>query len=286
MLKAYIKRHKKIYKALYNIYWGFKWIVEVYIRMFVFYIGAFGRKIHFPGYYNKYKKIKDLKGKYEGKRVFIVATGPSLTLEDVEKLDGEITFAVNSVFKLFDRTKWRPTHYVIGDIYLYKEYCKHGQRVEFDDFCIEESFVSHPFWKVVKGNQKAKRTVVIPFLYYDHWLNDNSKQYHYSDDLMFGIKDLYMVTVAIINIAQYMGVKEIYLIGTDCNYSGSSKHFGDTDKNIDTINPDAISQEKKQKRTWKFIHEEMEKRGVKIYNATRGGKLEEFERVDLDKIIK
>lgn len=29
-----------------------------------------------------------------------------------------------------------------------------------------------------------------------------------------------------------------------------------------------------------------EKRGIKIYNATRGGKLEIFERVDLDAVLK
>lgn len=285
-MKEFIRRNTVLRTLLCKVWRVEKYVFEVYGRMLLFYIGVLGRKIHFPGYYGKYKKIKDLKDRYCGKRAFVIATGPSLKVTDLERLNGEITFAVNSIFKIFDKTQWRPTHYVIDDYFLYKEYLSHGINIEFDRFCKKESFVSHPFGKAIKKNMCAKKTVVIPFCYYDHWLTDSSKHYEYSDDLMYGIKDLYMVTISAINIAQYMGVKEIYLLGTDCDYSGTSKHLGDNEQNIDTLKTDYVSQEIKQKKTWKFIHSEMEKRGIKIYNATRGGKLEEFERVDFDSIVK
>ena len=41
------------------------------------------------------------KNSQKGKRCFIIAPGPSLTKQDVNKLKGEYTFAVNSVFKIF-----------------------------------------------------------------------------------------------------------------------------------------------------------------------------------------
>ena len=37
---------------------------------------------------------------------------------------------------------------------------------------------------------------------------------------------------------------------------------------------------------YEFIKKETEKQGVKVYNATRGGALEVFERVDFDLLFK
>jgi len=70
----------------------------------------------FPDRYRGLKKFKDI---HRGKRCFIVATGPSLTLEDVEKIKGEITFGMNSVYKLFDKTDWRPDYYGVIDPWVF-----------------------------------------------------------------------------------------------------------------------------------------------------------------------
>lgn len=89
-----------------------------------------------------------------------------------------------------------------------------------------------------------------------------------------------------------MGFKEIYLLGVDHNYSvekapdgriishGAKKdHFSDDDKvaNIPEVFKSALSYEAAEK--YAKTH------GIKIYNATRGGKLETFERVDFDTIV-
>ena len=42
--------------------------------------------------WKKYEWLKQYKNKYDGKRCFIVATGPSLTVEDLSLLKNEITF--------------------------------------------------------------------------------------------------------------------------------------------------------------------------------------------------
>ena len=57
--------------------------------------------------YRPNKKYKALKNKHEGKRCFIVCTGPSLTLEDVNKLKNEYTFSMNNIFKCYDKTDWQ-----------------------------------------------------------------------------------------------------------------------------------------------------------------------------------
>ena len=47
--------------------------------------------------WKKYEWLKQYKNKYDGKRCFIVATGPSLTVEDLSLLKNEITFGMNSI---------------------------------------------------------------------------------------------------------------------------------------------------------------------------------------------
>ena len=46
------------------------------------------------------------------KRAFIVGNGPSLNRTPLEKLIGETSFGVNGIAAIYDRTPWRPTHYV------------------------------------------------------------------------------------------------------------------------------------------------------------------------------
>jgi len=70
---------------------------------------------------NEYiEKIKGFKNKHLGDRCFIIATGPSLTVEDLEKLRGEITIGMNSISKVGEKTDWRPIYYGIQDMYVYK----------------------------------------------------------------------------------------------------------------------------------------------------------------------
>ena len=64
---------------------------------------------------NEYKKIEVFKNKHLGERCFILATGPSLTVEDVKKLKNEYTFGMNSICMLFDELGWETTYYGVQD---------------------------------------------------------------------------------------------------------------------------------------------------------------------------
>lgn len=71
-----------------------------------------------------FNPIKQMKQKYYGKRCFIVATGSSLKIKDVEKLKGEYSFGMNSLVDIFNKTEWRPTFYAIQDCTVWKKYKK------------------------------------------------------------------------------------------------------------------------------------------------------------------
>lgn len=56
----------------------------------------------------------------------MVATGPSLRIEDLEWLEKnqEISISFNGIFKMFDKVDWRPDYYVMDDYWLYRSYKK------------------------------------------------------------------------------------------------------------------------------------------------------------------
>ena len=55
--------------------------------------------------------LKELKGKYNGKRCFGVCNGPSLRTEAVTKMQdaGDISIAMNMIGRICKDTPWRPT---------------------------------------------------------------------------------------------------------------------------------------------------------------------------------
>lgn len=52
---------------------------------------------------------------YLNRRHFILGSGPSLKDVDFSLLDGEVTWAMNRIHLLYDRTDWRPTFYFCCD---------------------------------------------------------------------------------------------------------------------------------------------------------------------------
>ena len=83
--------------------------------------------------------------------------------------------------------------------------------------------------------------------------------------------------------AIYMGFKEIYLIGLDTNYNNykNDNHFyfeSPNEKHIPFF-VDVVF------NAYQVARHYAERHGIKIYNATRGGKLEVFERVNFDDLF-
>lgn len=236
-----------------------------YLRNYILFpiVGFF--KSHFCLSAND-KKIKALKDKHKGERCFIIATGPSLTLEDVNKLKNEHTIGVNSIFRLYDKIDWRPEYYTILDVGVCNKYCENGY-MEPDSFARDTCF----FNSVAKSIPQSSKTVFIHYNWLKHSYNFGNLDFKYTPDLVFGLYDFYSVTHASIQIAMYMGFKEIYIIGVDNNYMGSKTHFAET-KGDDTFDYQlALTTQKSMDAGYEEIRKIADSHGVKIYNATRGG---------------
>ena len=97
------------------------------------------------------------------------------------------------------------------------------------------------------------------------------------------------MTYMCLQLAVYMGFKEIYLLGVDHNYSVTLLPNGEIaeDSSVkdyfsDSIKYTNIPQIYKSTLAYLAAEKYAEDHGIKIYNATKGGKLDAFERVDFD----
>lgn len=228
----------------------------------------------------KYADFSCFKNKHKNERCFVILTGPSLTLEDVNMLKNETTFAVNSCIRLFDKTSWRPSYYVITDRLVYQSIGKE----------LEESDLSCPIFYSRNGlGRKINKANALPFkaLYFYHFINfitNGKSTLGWSNDISKGIADAPSCVYAVMQIAYYMGFTEVYVIGADCNYSGSNQH-----SNVANYTPKVrISKNAGNHvlKAWRSIKKHITKKDIKVYNATRGGMLELFPRVSLEEILK
>lgn len=221
----------------------------------------------------KYKKI------HFNKRCFIVATGPSLRVEDLELLEknNEICISMNRIYNIFKKTTWRPMYYMIQDLKMIDDLKETIAELDLPVKFV--SGASHEYWELKESSNSIK------FNYVN--LIEMDKKPFFSERVDKCIYEGMTVTYACLQMAVYMGFREIYLLGLDHNYSNDlyadSNHFTgyDTDKKI-RLNTVHIGQ---NELAYVSARKYAEQHGIKIYNATRGGKLEVFERKDFDSLF-
>lgn len=234
--------------------------------------------------------VKNMRDRYLGqnKRVFIVATGPSLSIDDLKKLqlNQEITISVNGIFRIFGKTDWRPTYYLLADegAFRMKEYC--DQR--YEDCAEKEVLLSELCKPKLKYKIDDSKIGFFRLNRLDHSVNPRttSHWYSYSSDFYTGIFDFYTVTTNAIQLADYMGIKEIYLLGVDANYVGPKAHVGQEDRKVTEAQIKAAKKQyTDQISGYKNLKRLADLKGVHVYNATRGGALEVFPRIAFDELF-
>lgn len=225
---------------------------------------------------SKYKKLLNFKGIHNGERCFIIATGPSLTMEDIESLKNEKTISMNSICKLYDKTDWRPTYFAVQDNLVFESLQEiiraHKEVPVFISDNIPSKFKREKEWIEFPTDTKYHSYDILRKKYYAK----------FSDDAYDIVYDGYSIAYSCIELAVYMGFKEIYILGADCTYLGEKEHFVDSgveDRSRKYATPKLIVGYEK-------VKEYADSHGIKVYNATRGGVLEVFPRVNLEDVLK
>lgn len=235
------------------------------------------------------KQILQYKDRYKNQRCFFIGNGPSLQASDLDVLQKqrEITFAFNRVYNIFDQTSWHPTFYISQD-----EKMLSGCKDTVDHLDLPAKFIPIQLkWyygilihDAIYFNMKIqpKEAPITDLL----WSDDAASYIYCASTCMYTAAQL----------ATYMGINEIYLIGVDHHFHISQNNKGEViidnkvkDYFSENYNIDReklyIPNTEKSTYTYMAMKEYCNLRNIKIYNATRGGKLEVFKRVDFDSLF-
>ena len=225
------------------------------------------------------KNIFEFKDKHKGEECFIVGTAPSLVLKDLELIKQYTSFSMNSIIKLFDKTEWRPDYYVISDGHAYrllKEEIRNAElNVAFSAHT--PSIFRYKHIERIKGFVQYKENNRNDICYFA-----NRKIIpRFSINPQKGFYSCCTTVYIIFQLALYMGFDTIYLLGIDCDYSSKELNCKDAE-----YNDGKQSLTRGKNMLWAFsqIKKECEKRGVRVINCSRGGRLDVFERERVEDI--
>lgn len=246
---------------------------------------------------DSHRKIKRFENVYHGKRCFIIGNGPSLTSEDLDLIKNEVCFAANTIYKIFPYTKWRPTFYCIQDEKVLVDIAKDNLKEKTQE-CIATFVRMHSNRIVRKEGIELNNAIFVPI--WGKLTSRYSAPFSARADKF--VYDGSMVTYFALQLAAYMGFEKIYLLGMDHNFpyrinrNGEIEindttvvlHFwenNDMSINVETNKVDANYHELAE-NSYREAEAFSKKSGCfRIFNATRGGKLEVFERVNLEDVM-
>jgi hypothetical protein len=236
------------------------------------------------------KALLSFHNKHLTERAFILGNGPSLNKCDLTLLKNEITFGVNNIFMNFDKMCFHPTYYVVEDTLVAEDRAELINNYQGPQYKFFGNYLKY----CIQGTPNSL------------WINVKVDYREYPDFPNFSTNAARMVWVGgtvsyiCLQLAYYMGIKKVYMIGFDHNYQiplsavvGESgqitsqaddpNHFhpGYFGKGYRWNDPRVPRMEKAFVKA-KIIYE---KNNRKIYNATVGGRLEVFDRVQYDDLF-
>lgn len=238
------------------------------------------------------EELAQFHNRFKGQRCFIIGNGPSLNNHDLSLLKDEYAFGVNSFYYKTRESGYRPTFYVVEDSSVMKENIEEIRAYE----------APFKFFPTIYRNLHRKDPNTFFFEMNRGFYEKTSPNYavpRFSTDATDVLYCGQSVTYINLQLAFFMGFTEVYLIGMDFDYviPDSHKRTGDVLLS-DTDDPNHFHKDYFGKgKTWKdpkldrvLMNYRMADLaysavGRKIFNATKGGKLEVFERVDYDMLL-
>ena len=241
------------------------------------------------------QRLQALKDTHKGETCFIIGNGPSLRAEDLSvlKQNHAFCFASKRINKIYSETDWRPDVWAASDLGYIESY--------YDEIsAMEEKPLMLPCQSIINQNlPPIANAIYYPFLQVgersDAWFNY---------DIEKGVHFWGTITVKMINFAVYMGFTKIYLLGVDNSFPvktnedgtvvfdlSQKQHFSNsynTQQEMERIQQETGDLLKSFEYITKGFHTAKyfcDLKGIEIYNATRGGKLEVFPRVNFDELF-
>lgn len=224
------------------------------------------------------ERISSYRDIHKGKRCFVIGNGPSLKKTDLTKLKGEYSFGANRIYLLKDEgIDFNPSFISSVDAKLLAQF--------------REEISAQPMPKFISWK------------YYKYFANDDNTAFikldydkKFSPDMTGFCWGGHTVTYINLQLAYYMGFSEVVIIGCDHSYAGvgapntdvkiegaDQNHF--SDKYYVKGNTYCIPDYKNQEYAYALAREAFEKDGRSVVDASIGGKLQVFPKVDYNDLF-
>lgn len=238
--------------------------------------------------------IKSIRDLHKGERCFVIGNGPSLIPQDLDRLKNEYSFATNKIYHIFNKTAWRPSYYVCIDNNVIAEEIENIKTI--GDY---PKFINFHAARYGRDEHSNIRYICTKGKFHVNLYKPQVSELN--EDVSEYVAWVHTVTVTAIQIAIYMGFKEIYLLGVDHSYANVADSKGRIHTNpavkadyfagmmgtgSEAGNRAIVTNVDAMNYSYELARKFAEQKRVKIFNATRGGKLEVFERVDFDELMK
>lgn len=224
--------------------------------------------------------LGDLHGIHSGEVGYIVGNGPSIREMPLERINHLrfVSFGMNSIARHFEATTWRPTYYVAVTSALYN---LHYQR--WIVRAIEQSglsFIGGPTFDDVPAPQISIKTTHGEA----HWQAEDIQPEWWSDDPREGVCKFGTSTLVCLQLAVWMGLNPIYLVGMDLSFEPHTQRGADPNHFDPNYNPPQPGMDwERHTRDHIAAHTiariNAMRHGVRIYNAGLGGELEVYPRM-------
>jgi hypothetical protein len=228
--------------------------------------------------------LAELQGIHKGQRAFIIGNGPSLNRMDLRLLKNEVSIGSNGIFLAFEKMGFVPTYYTIEDPLVAAD--RAGEAANISG---AQRVYPHDLAGVL-GRQSA---IYVPF----------RRSYlgfpKFGEDLRRAAYWGGTVTAFNLQLAFHLGCDPVYLIGCDHNYvvkadvqkdgsrftsmSDDPNHFDPSyfgkgyrwhDPNVDRM-----------EQSYVVCRRHYESEDRQVFNATVGGRLEVFPRVQFEELF-
>ena len=228
-----------------------------------------------PAYFDWYlkhsKRLLKFKKIHKEESCFIIGNGPSLNKMDLSSLRNHHTFGLNKIYLIFDKVDLNLSYHVAINPLVIEQ-----SRKEFKSLSCP-SFLSYKYAQNNFDNLDNIYYLLTTYLC------------KFQLDLTQGVYDGYTVTYVAMQIAFYMGFRQVFLIGVDHNFTTpgnpnekqflqgddpnhfSSNYFGNQEWQLPDLEASELSY-----RLAKF---HFNRAGRQIYDATVDGKLDIFPKI-------
>jgi hypothetical protein len=234
------------------------------------------------------KSLVYYNNRYTDSRCFIIGNGPSLNHLDLSKIKDEFTFGVNAIYTNYEKMEFLPTFYVVEDVFVAEDRAE-----EINELKGTKKFFGNYLRYCL--SDKDDITWINVIFRYDKYKNFP----HFSKNALRRVWTGGTVSYLCMQLAFYMGFKEVYLIGFDHSYHIPKEAQMDGNDIISTTDdPNHFNSEyfgpgkrwhdpmvSRMEIAYYKAKSTFEEDGRKIYNATCGGQLEVFNRIDYNQLF-